>query len=142
MTRRARDEQGSVTLEVAVLSLVLLSLIAFTVMVLRVENAGGSVDQAAADAARQASLSATPEQAQQNAYTAALSTLDADNLQCSSLTVSVDTSGFSVPVGQSATVSATVTCIVALSDLTGIIPVGHHTETSFMVSPLDNYRGR
>jgi Flp pilus assembly protein TadG len=140
--RRGRGEEGSVTLEVAVLTPTLLSIIVFAILVGRVETAHGSVDQAAADAARQASISLTAGQAQQSAYQAAEQTLASEGLQCSSLSVDVNTDGFNVPVGQSATVTATVTCVVALSDITGIIPIGHHSETSVMISPLDTYRER
>ena len=67
--------------------------------------------------------------------------VDQRNLTCLTLSVSADTSGFAVPVGTPATVSATVTCRVNLTgvDLPGL---GEREVTATMVSPLDTYRGR
>jgi hypothetical protein len=57
--------------------------------------------------------------------------------------VTVDTTGFSVPVGEPAQVSATVTCAVRLSDLTAVPGMpGSRALTATFTSPLDPYRAR
>ena len=96
---------------------------------------------AARDAARQASISLNPGQAQTAALSSAMTALDQDGLDCRPV-VTVDTSGFGVPVGQPATVSATVTCTVSLSDL--LVPglPGSRTLTATFTSPLDPFRER
>jgi len=142
MTRPHTDERGSTSLELAVLTPVLLVLLALTIAVGRVSVAHGAVDQSAADAARAASLARTPAQAQADASDAAATTLAQQGLSCTQLTVTVDTSGFAVPVGQSAQVSAQVQCVVDLGDLAVPGLPGSLTETALMTSPLDVHRGR
>ena len=52
------------------------------------------------------------------------------------------TTGFATPVGTPATVSATVTCVVELSDLALPGVPGTRTVTVTVTSPLDTYRER
>lgn len=139
--RREKDEQGSVSLEMAVLVPVILALFALAVFAGLVQNADGSVQAAAQDAARAASVSATPAAAHSAALAAASSTMASEGLSCATVSVQVDTSGFDVPVGQPATVTATVSCVLALSELAGVVP-GHRVETASMTSPLDQYGAR
>jgi Flp pilus assembly protein TadG len=116
---RRHEERGSAAIEAAILAPPLLLLIGVAIIGGRVQVAGGAIEEAAHDAARAASISRTKNDAQSNAYTAADATLDQESLHCTSLTVTVDTAGFDTPVGQRATVSATVTCEVDFSDLLG-----------------------
>jgi len=100
------------------------------------------VDAAARDAARQASISLTPGAAQAAALSSAKAALGRDGLDCDPQ-VLVDTSQFNtVPVGQPATVTATVTCQVPLSDL--VVPglPGSRTLRFTFTSPLDPFRER
>ena len=108
----------------------------------RIQVAGGAIEAAAHDAARAASISRTAAEAQANAYAAARATLSQQGLHCASLTVTVDTAGFAVPVGQPAAVSATVTCVVDFSDLVADGLPGSRTMTSTFVSSLDTFRTR
>ena len=149
MTRTAQSrlrlgsggQRGSATLELAILAPALLALIGFAVLAGRIVVADGAVEQAAAAAAREASLARTPTAARTAADTAAADALRQQGITCTPLTVSVDTAGFAVPVGVPAQVSATVSCTLALGDL-GVpgLPARTHTET--MTSPLDTWRGR
>ena len=66
----------------------------------RVAIAHGSVQQAAADAARAASIARTAGAAQTSAVTAARATLANQGLTCASMTVTLDTSGFATPVAR------------------------------------------
>jgi hypothetical protein len=61
---------------------------------------------------------------------------------CTSQRVAANTSGFAAPVGTPATVTATVTCIADLSDLSIPGLPGSRTITATMSSPIDTYRER
>lgn len=135
-----RDE-GNAALELVVLAPVLLFVLGLVVAAGRTSIAQGSVDAAARDAARQASISLTPEAAQAAALSSAKSALGRDGLDCNPV-VTVNTAQFSVPVGQPATVTATVSCQVPLSDL--LVPglPGSRTLSFTFTSPLDPFRER
>ena len=139
--RRGPRDEGNAPLELVVLAPVVFLLIAFVVAAGRTSIAQGSVSAAARDAARQASISLTPGRAQTAALSSAMAALSQNGLDCRPV-VTVDTSGFGVPVGQPATVSATVTCTVSLSDL--LVPglPGSRTLTATFTSPLDPFRER
>ncbi len=138
--RRPGDE-GNAPLELVILAPVVFLLLAFVVAAGRTSIAQGSVAAAARDAARQASISLTPGAAQTAALSSAMTALGQDGLDCRPV-VTVDTAGFGIPVGQPATVSATVTCTVSLSDL--LVPglPGSRTLTATFTSPLDPFRER
>ena len=69
------------------------------------------------------------------------SVLGQDAIDCAPI-VTVNVSGFAVPVGLPAQVTAQVTCRVSLSDL--LVPgmPGSKTLTATFTSPLDPYRAR
>jgi Flp pilus assembly protein TadG len=146
--RRAgpRADEGSAALELVVLAPVLLVLLALIIAAGRTSIAQSSVDAAARDAARQASLALNPQAAQQAGLASARQALAADGLDCVTESVRVDTgganSGFGLLPGTPAQVSATVSCQVPLSDL--FLPglPGVHTMTATFSSPLDVYRAR
>jgi Flp pilus assembly protein TadG len=140
--RRPSHDEGSAALEAVILTPPMLALVAFAIIGMRIEIAAGSVEAAAHDAARAASISRTAGAAQVNAHETANHTLADQGLRCSSLTVSVDTSGFSIPVGQPANVSVTVTCQVSFADVAAPGMPGSRTVRSTFVSPIDRYRGR
>ncbi len=137
----ARNESGTAALELLILAPVILFLVGLVIAAGRVSVAQGSVDAAARDAARQASLAVSPAAARQAALSTARAALRSDGLQCRP-SVSVDLSGFAAPPGQPAQVSARVTCTVRLADL--LVPglPGSRTLMSTFVSPLDPYRSR
>jgi Flp pilus assembly protein TadG len=138
--RRCRDD-GNAALELVILAPVLLCLLGLVIAAGRTSIAQGSVAAAARDAARQASIALTPGAAEAAARSSALAALNQEGLDCAPV-VTVDVAGFGVPVGEPATVSATVSCQVPLSDL--IVPgmPGSKTLTATFSSPLDPYRGR
>jgi Flp pilus assembly protein TadG len=135
-------QRGSVTLEVAILGPALLLLLGLVVVVGRISLSGGAIEAAARDAARQASIARDPTTATRDARSAAADTLTHQGLRCASLTVSVDTTGFAVPVGTPAQVSARVTCVVALSDIGVPGMPGSRTLRAQFASPLDRFRER
>ena len=136
------DDRGSAAIEAAILAPPLLALIALAVIGGRIQIAGAAIETAAHDAARAASISRTASQAQTNAYTAAGATLNQQGLHCASLTVTVDTTGFAVPVGQPATVSASIVCVVDFHDLVADGMPGSKTLHASFVSVLDTFRTR
>jgi hypothetical protein len=130
------------TLELAVLAPACLVLLALVVAAGRIQIAGGAVEQASAAAAREASLARSAAGAHQAATAAATDSLASQRLRCTDVDVTVDTSGFAVPVGQAAQVRATVSCTVSLGDLSVPGVPGSRTLTARTTSVLDRYRSR
>jgi len=119
-----------------------LALIGLVIAAGRTSVAQSSVDAAARDAARQASISLTPSAARQAAMATAYAALRADGLSCRPVVILDLSEGFGAPLGQPAQVSASVTCTVRLSDL--LVPgvPGASTLTARFTSPIDPYRAR
>lgn len=139
---RARDERGSAAIE-AVLGAVAFTLfLSLAILGGRVALAHQGVQASAADAARAASIARNPTSAATDARAAAAATLANQQLHCATHQVSVDTSGFAVPVGSPASVSATVTCQLVVADLSLPGIPGTIAVQATMTSPLDTYRGR
>ena len=140
--RAGRDERGSMTLELVVWAPGLLLLFGLLTVAGRVNGANAAVEQAAVDAARTASSARTAAVAVDLAQAGAARTLAAQGLQCTTTTVALDTSGFATRPGQSATVTATVTCPVRLSDLSVPGLPGTRTVSHTATSSLDTFRER
>jgi Flp pilus assembly protein TadG len=142
ISHRGSRDAGSAALELVVLAPVILFLLGLVIAAGRTSIAQGAVDAAARDAARQASISLTPGAAEAAAQASARAALSQDGLDCNP-EVFVDTSQFtSASVGQPASVTATVTCWVSLSDL--VVPgmPGSRLLRSQFTSPLDPFRER
>jgi Flp pilus assembly protein TadG len=134
-------ERGSAVVEVVLLAPVLGMLLALLVVGGRLAMAQMAVQASASEAARTASLARTVGDAGSSAYAAAVSGLRAQKVNCLDVTVQVDTSGFTAPVGTPASVAATVTCRVNLAGLLPAVP-GSIVLSSSSSSPLDTYRER
>jgi Flp pilus assembly protein TadG len=135
------NDRGSATLELVVWAPGLLLLISLLVVAGRISSAHGAVEQAAVEAARSASIARTPDAARSRALASAQESLAHQGIACTSVTVTLDTSGFAAQPGTPATVAATVTCPVRLSDLTLPLP-GTRTVSYTAVSSLDTFRER
>ena len=131
---RLRGDRGYAPVELAPVAIVFLIFLGLLITAGRTTLARLAVSAAARDAARQASISRTPAAAQAAA-------LRGDGQDCAP-SVTVNTSGFAVPAGQPAQVSATVTCTVRLSDLAVPGLPGSRTLTATFTSPLDPFRAR
>lgn len=120
----------------------LLLLLAVIIYGGRLAVAQQSVQAAANQAARDASIARTAGAAQSAAGQTAAVALASAGLTCQSSTVSVNTAGFDAPLGARSAVSTTVTCVVSVGDL--FIPgvPGTQTVTATAESPLDSYRER
>jgi Flp pilus assembly protein TadG len=138
LRRRLAGERGSVSLELVVLTPGLLLVIGVLIYGGRLELAKQSVQSAASQAAREASIART----QPEANFTAIRSLAEQGLNCVSSSVTVDTSGFASPAGTPATITAEVTCVVNLSDLAVPGVPGSQTVTATADSPLDTYRER
>ena len=108
----------------------------------RVSNAADATDQAARAAARIASIQRDPNLAETAATTAAQTALASTGLSCGTVTVTVNTNGLRSPLGQPATVTATVACQVKLAELAFPGIPGDRTVTATFTSPIDPNRER
>ncbi len=137
-----RSERGSASLEIAIVAPVLLMLFSLVIVAGRVALASNTVNQIAFDAARAASIERTAGEAQ--AAAEAVVAASAVNVpQCAGgISLAIDTSPFSLPLGQTGQVTANVSCSVPLGDL--VVPglPGAVTLSGQGSSPLDAYRGR
>src|SRR5262245_51319791 len=115
--RLAAADDGNAALELVILAPVLLALIGLVIAAGRTSIAQGSVDAAARDAARQASISLTPAEAQATGQASARAALRRDGLDCRPI-VLINVSEFTTTQpGEPASVIATVRCAVSLSNL-------------------------
>ena len=137
-----RPERGSAVIEAAIGVPAFLLLVGLIVFAGRVAIANQAVGSAATEAARAASIARSSGDARAEAESAAVSSLANQRVNCGRSAVTVDTSGFASPVGTPATVRATVTCVVSLSDLSVPGIPGSRSVTATMTSPLDTYRER
>ncbi|MGH3629195.1 MAG: TadE/TadG family type IV pilus assembly protein [Acidimicrobiales bacterium] len=134
--RLQRDEAGSVTAELVLLTPLLILLLLFVVALGRLSGARLDVDGAAAQAARAASIAQDPTTASAMAQQTVTAALGSEHVTCGQLTVSTNTAQFA-PGGS---VAVTVTCVVGLSDLTGLRLPASESVTSTATSVIDVYR--
>lgn len=137
-----KDDRGALSLEAIILTpaliLVLLLVLAFG----RISSAGNAVDTAARNAARAASLERTGAAASSSGEQMARDVLSRQGLNCTSTSVAVSTDGFSLPLGEPASTTATVRCTVRLSDIGLPGLPGAKTMTSSFTSSIDSHRQR
>jgi Flp pilus assembly protein TadG len=142
MRRARRGDAGSTTIELAIVAPAVLAMFALVVIGGRVNLARQVMEASAFDAARTASLARTAGDAQGQATAAGTATLNSQGMTCTSTNVIVDVSGFGTPVGQPATVTATVTCQASMSDVALPGLPGSFSLSAEFTSPLDTYRTR
>ena len=138
----AGRERGSAVIEAAIGVPAFMLFVGLIVFAGRVAVANQAVGSAATEAARSASISRTHAQAADAARAAATQALSNQKVNCLRMSISLDTSGFASPVGTPASVRATVTCVVNLSDLAVPGVPGTRIVSASMSSPLDTYRER
>ena len=138
MTRFRSGDQGSATLELAILTPAVLVLFGLAIAAARIEIAGGAVEQAAAAAAREASIARTESTSRMAATETARDSLRNQGVTCGVLEVAVDTAGVGLP----AQIQVGVACTVRLSDLAVPGMPGTKTLQARAASPLDRYRSQ
>ena len=131
---RKPDERGSMSVELTLLTIPLVMLMLFVVALGRFSSARNQVNEAARDAAREASLyaGASPEATMQGT---AVANQDLSGISCSDRTIDIDTSQLH-PGGQ---VTVTVSCHVPLGDLVLLTVPGTRTVTATSTSVVDTY---
>jgi Flp pilus assembly protein TadG len=134
---RPRYERGSATVELVLLTPLLVGLLLMVVAFGRLQNARGDVEAAARAAARAASIERDAASARAAGESAAFMEFDGGRFRCATLRFDIDVAAFNAD----AEVTATVSCRVALSDVSGLGLPGSHTVTATFTEPLDRYRG-
>ncbi|RNM11859.1 TadE/TadG family type IV pilus assembly protein [Nocardioides pocheonensis] len=143
MTRpRARDERGSAAIEAVIGVPAFLLFVGLIIFGGRTATTHQSVETAAADAARSASLERTSASARTQAISAATTSLSNQGIHCLDIDVTIDASQFSRTVGEAATVSVTVQCRLDLSDLSIPGVPGSRLIRATSTSPIDTWRER
>lgn len=139
---RPRDQRGAASVELVIIVPALVIMLGLLVAGGRLWFARAAVVEAAQSAARAASLARTAGEAGHAGQRAGGRVLATDGLSCGSETISVDTSGFGVPVGLPAAVSARVDCRVPFADLTLPGMPGSILVHGQAAAALDTYRSR
>jgi Flp pilus assembly protein TadG len=130
--RRDHDEAGSMAVELALLAIPIVAIFLLVTAFGRFSDARNQVNEAARDAARQASTYLSPAAATQQADQIAGSELSG---ACAQHNVTVDTSNLH-PGGQ---VTVSVACDIPLSDLTLLKLPGTKTIAASSTSVVDTY---
>lgn len=128
-------EAGLATVELVLITPLVFALLAFIVGLGRSADARGRLTGAARDAARAASLTATPDAAAAAARQVALIDLDGAGMECRAPQVETDTRQFR-PGG---VVGVSIRCTLDLSSLLVSGLPGHSTLTAHAAVPLDSY---
>ena len=139
---KLRDDRGSAGLEIAILAPALAAVLVLLAASGRLALAGNAVESAASAAAREASRARTTAEAQEAAEDMARISMEQSGVNCTTLSVNIDASGLSAPIGTTGRVRATVSCTVALSDAAMIGLPGTRDLTGTAASPVDAYRER
>ncbi|RKN11574.1 TadE/TadG family type IV pilus assembly protein [Streptomyces radicis] len=134
--RRNGNDAGTATVELVLVTPLLVLLALLAVGFGRVTDARVRVEDAAHHAARAASLTHTTAQAEQAARSAAASALDASGASCASHAVALRHQR----LAPGSTVTATVSCHSDLNDLLGTGLPGNVTLSAASTSPVDTYR--
>jgi Flp pilus assembly protein TadG len=137
-----KRDRGSAAIEMAIIAPAVITFFALIVLAGRVALMNQTIDAAAYNASRTASLSRTQAVAQADADLIANQTLAAQGIHCETYGINVNVSEFTVPAGQAATVQVQVTCAVRISDIWLPFMPGTINLQSEFTSPLDLYRGR
>ena len=140
--RRRRDDRGSAAIEAAIGVPAFGLFVAMIIMGGRVEIAKQSVESAAYEAARAASIERTQGEAIASGTSAAASSLRSQDVHCTSTDITVSAAAFNAPLGTTAQVTITVTCRLDLSDLSLPGVPGTRVITAAASSPIDAYRER
>lgn len=139
---RTGERGGSPSVEAAVLAIVFGLLIALAIAGGRLVAAEAATDHAARSAARVASLHREPATAAAAARLAAENSLAEQGLRCTDVGITLDTAGFTAPLGTAASVTATVRCDVEWSDLGLPGSTAARPVESTAVSAIDRWRER
>lgn len=133
---RLQGDIGSVSTEMVIVAPIAIMLLCLVTLVGRTSSARDTVNSAARDAARAASLERNPANATTAATQSANSALAATSTRCASVSVDADVSSYG-PGGQ---VAVTVTCDIKLSDLGLLGLSGTKAVSARAVEVIDQYK--
>ncbi len=134
------SERGSATVELAVLTPLVLLVLALLIAGGRIVTAHSNLDAATTAAARAASLARTPAAATSAAHATGAATLAQHGLNCHDTSLQPDTVALATGPGVGGQVTVTSRCSVALADLLAPGLPGRLPLASQAASPLDPYR--
>lgn len=135
---RAADDRGLATIELVLMTPVLLLVLSFLVVAGRLTTVRGDIASTTRDSARAASMASTYEQALVEARSVAEASLGGRDVTCRNLTVSLGDPATFLPGG---TVAVTVTCEVSLADVAIPGLPGTRRISDSSVEVIDRYRG-
>jgi hypothetical protein len=138
--RAPAEDRGSESVELAILLPIGILILAMLVVGARIALAAERISGVAGIAARDASIARSAADAQSVATSSATAALAADDLHCTDIRVTVDTSGFTAPPGTGAAITVDVWCTVDLSDIGVSGLPGSKTLHDQASSPLDPAR--
>lgn len=142
VTPSVRDDRGSATIEMVLLVPAFMLLLMMLVMGGRLAMAHQSVQSAAGEAARAASLERGTD-SEDRGLAAAEGFLSDEGLHCSAVDVTLDTEGkTSAPGTPDEFIDATVSCDVPLADLALPGVGGSRSIEATASSPIDTFRER
>lgn len=130
-------DRGSVAVETAVVAPALVVLLLLVVYAGRISHLDATVQRAASEASRAATLEGSPEAAEQAAIEAARANLSSASTPCADLIVDVDTTDFR-PGGS---VTATIRCEASMSDVALLGVPGTRTFSASSTEIIDRFRG-
>ena len=137
-----RGERGSASIEAAIALPAFGLFVGLIIFGGRTAITQQSVESAASDAARSASILRTNAEAKAAAKEAAVANLSNQGINCVRVDIDVDTQQFSRNVGEQAQVEVTVSCLLDLADLSVPGVPGTRTISATITSPLDTWRER
>ena len=129
-------DRGSSTAELVILTPIVIVMLLLVVGLGRYAHGKQLVEQAAAAAARAASLSATAVQADGRAHQAASASLSDAGVSCTSMSITVDSGDFRA----GGSVGVTLTCTADLSGLALAGLPGSVSMTATGRAPLEHFR--
>lgn len=139
---RLRGERGSAAIEAAIGVPAFVLFVGLIIFGGRTAATHQSLESAAADAARTASIARDPRAAQADARQTAVTSITNQQIGCQDIDVTVDTSDFNKQPGQAGQVTVRLSCRLNLSDLAVPGVPGSRVLTSSMSSPIDTWRER
>jgi Flp pilus assembly protein TadG len=137
-----RTEHGSAAVEAAVGVPAFVLFVGLIIYGGRTATTHQSLESAAADAARTASIARDPQAAQADARQAAVTSISNEQIGCHDISVAVDKSVLKKRPGQSGQVTVRLSCRLDLSDLAVPGVPGSKVLSATMSSPIDTWRER
>ncbi|MGZ6583127.1 MAG: TadE/TadG family type IV pilus assembly protein [Solirubrobacteraceae bacterium] len=140
MIRTRVEERGSAAIEAAIGAPAFALFVGLIIAGGRVATTHESLESAAADAARAASIARSPADAQRDANAAATASIQNQDIHCRDIEVQLDTTDFAKRPGQPGSVTVRISCRLDLADLSVPGVPGTKVLNATMSSPIDTWR--